>query len=395
MRSSAVATEDRSTQVTALERLLRSDPAAWPALAPEVVARVGQEELEAIVRATRARVGGIATVVDAADGLHVEGPQGGVLAWVSLSADGLVNGLLISRALVRSRRIRIPRVSWLPAAAVAVWPWFSAALCWNASRRGDWAGAICFAGLVGVVWLGLVPGRSFAVPLRAFVGVGAAVAALSAIRLDNGLKSGGDYTYALCGAALLVLGVGVVLRARRHRWGVPVTASLTFPLRGSWYVGQGGGRLLNHHADVPDQRGAVDLLRVGRWGTRRGRERELSGYLAYGQPVYSPCPGTVVTAADNVEDQVPGCLRFAPTYGNVVVIDTGAELVRLAHLRPGTVAVRVGDVVSAGQLLGEVGNSGSSSEPHLHLQADRGGLGLDLVFVDIPKPLHRGRSLRA
>jgi len=60
--------------------------------------------------------------------------------------------------------------------------------------------------------------------------------------------------------------------------------------------------------------------------------------------------------------------------------------------------VAAGDVVRAGQVLGEVGNSGNSgnsSEPHLHVHADQDGDGLDLVFADVPGALFRGRSVRA
>jgi hypothetical protein len=54
-----------------------------------------------------------------------------------------------------------------------------------------------------------------------------------------------------------------------------------------------------------------------------------------------------------------------------------------------------GDTVRAGQLLGEVGNSGNTTEPHLHLHAERDGLGLDLEFTGVPGRLHRGRTVRA
>lgn len=118
-------------------------------------------------------------------------------------------------------------------------------------------------------------------------------------------------------------------------------------------------------------------------------------YRIYGQPVHAPCDGTVVSAADHIDDQEPGAIRYQPLYGNHVWIDTGAEIVKLAHLRPGTVTVSTGDPVRVGQVLGEVGNSGNSSEPHLHLHAERDGLGLDLEFQGVSGPLCRGRTVRA
>ncbi|MER6385232.1 M23 family metallopeptidase [Streptomyces sp. NPDC001127] len=63
-------------------------------------------------------------------------------------------------------------------------------------------------------------------------------------------------------------------------------------------------------------------------------------------------------------------------------------------MRPGTVTVTTGDKVLPGDLLGEVGNSGNTTEPHLHLHAERGGIGLDLRFEGIRGSLHRGRVIR-
>jgi murein DD-endopeptidase MepM/ murein hydrolase activator NlpD len=66
-----------------------------------------------------------------------------------------------------------------------------------------------------------------------------------------------------------------------------------------------------------------------------------------------------------------------------VRIDSGTEIVTVAHLRPGSVAVAVGEQVRAGQFLGAVGSSGNSFAPHLHLQAERDGVGLDLRFAGV------------
>ncbi|MFE4967192.1 M23 family metallopeptidase [Streptomyces sp. NPDC056660] len=170
-------------------------------------------------------------------------------------------------------------------------------------------------------------------------------------------------------------------------------APLLFPLEGSWYVVQGGGSLLNHHTRVPEQRGALDLVALGRYGTRTRRGRELTAYAAYGRPVRSPCDGTVISAVDTVRDQNPGEIRYQPPYGNHVFLDTGREIVKLAHLRPGSVTVAEGDTVRAGRLLGEVGNSGNTTEPHLHIQAERDGVGLDLEFTGVPGRLYRGRTI--
>lgn len=239
--------------------------------------------------------------------------------------------------------------------------------------------------------------------IRRPVEAGAFVALLSAWRLPGLPGSGGSAAEPVVGVVLVAVLGGMLIRARRHRWGTAVSRPLDFPLRGgSWYIAQGGGRGLNHHATLPEQRGALDVLQVGPGGSR-ARNRARSGgmrgknesYLVYGQPVHAPCDGTVVSVADHVDDQVPGTIRYQPAYGNHVWIDTGSEIVKLAHLRPGTVSVTKGDTVRTGQVLGEVGNSGNTTEPHLHIHAERDGLGLDLEFRGIPGPLWRGRTVRA
>ncbi|MDV9168828.1 M23 family metallopeptidase, partial [Streptomyces sp. W16] len=145
----------------------------------------------------------------------------------------------------------------------------------------------------------------------------------------------------------------------------------------------------------PEQRGALDLVALGALGTRTRRGHDLAAYAAYGRPVRSPCDGRVISAADTVRDQEPGGVSYQPPYGNHVFLDTGREIVKLAHLRPGSVTVTQGDTVRVGQLLGEIGNTGNTTEPHLHLHAERDGLGLDLEFTGVPGRLHRGRTIHA
>ncbi len=189
---------------------------------------------------------------------------------------------------------------------------------------------------------------------------------------------------------------GTVVRARRHRWAAPGQARLRFPLDGEWYVGQGGGPLLNHHARVAEQRGAIDLVQVDRRGTRirGGRRQDPGAYLAWDAPVHAPCNGRIVSAVDGLEDQAVGQPRYGPPAGNHVAIDAGGDVVLLAHLRRGSVLVRTGDVVQAGQPVGRVGNSGNTTQPHLHVHLHRDGQGLDLAFDDVPGPLFRGRTVR-
>jgi hypothetical protein len=106
--------------------------------------------------------------------------------------------------------------------------------------------------------------------------------------------------------------------------------------------------------------------------------------LTWSSPVFSPVDGTVVTSRDGVKDRMKICFLydlftlltnkpketdgFGAFGGNHVMIRSGNSYVLLCHLRDGSVGVKKGDTVRAGQKLAEVGNSGSSIQPHLHLQ---------------------------
>jgi Peptidase family M23 len=146
-------------------------------------------------------------------------------------------------------------------------------------------------------------------------------------------------------------------------------AQLRLPVEGSWFV-LWGGRTFddNKHAAVSDMRYALDLLMAPRGGgsfARRGTRNE--DYFAWRQPVVAPGGGTVVVAVDGVPDNTPNRPVPGNLYGNYVVIDHGTgEYSLLAHLNQGSVKVKVGEPVSAGQPIGRTGNSGMSTEPHLH-----------------------------
>lgn len=125
------------------------------------------------------------------------------------------------------------------------------------------------------------------------------------------------------------------------------------------------------------QRYAIDWVRyrivsgVGRTWT--GPEDRNSSYFCYGAPIYSMTSGTVTDVLDGIAENVPHSgkiaidVNFRNAGGNHVVIYAGYGLYAFyAHMRPGTIKVKPGDHVSTGELLGEVGNSGNSTEPHLH-----------------------------
>ncbi|MFC7439643.1 M23 family metallopeptidase [Laceyella putida] len=135
-------------------------------------------------------------------------------------------------------------------------------------------------------------------------------------------------------------------------------------------MGQDGGhRLMNHHYDTPEERYALDIVRLNEIGSSKKIGSDgLSGYAIYGQAVYSPARGKVYKVVNHVKDQPPSRQNRQFPPGNFVVIENEAYII-LAHLKPGSIRVKTGDTVQVGDLIGLVGNSGMSSEPHLHIHA--------------------------
>lgn len=170
---------------------------------------------------------------------------------------------------------------------------------------------------------------------------------------------------------------------------------LDLPFRGRWMARNSPARRIpSHGTHLFGTTYAIDFIAVdgtGRsaprtWRTALSVERpEL--FVGFGQPVLAPGAGTVVIVHDGEVDHVArrsqlallpyaigqaGRVRQGPNAiaGNHVVLDLGAggPYVLLAHLRRGSIAVTVGDIVAAGDHLGDCGNSGNSTQPHVHIQ---------------------------
>jgi murein DD-endopeptidase MepM/ murein hydrolase activator NlpD len=124
---------------------------------------------------------------------------------------------------------------------------------------------------------------------------------------------------------------------------------------------------VNYHAALRDQRFAYDIVVARDGATHSGDGKHNTDYFAYGQAIVAPGDGVVATLEDGVPENVPGEMNPAHAAGNYVIVDHGdGEFPLLAHMIPGSFRVKVGDRVRAGQEIGRCGNSGNSSEPHLH-----------------------------
>ena len=159
---------------------------------------------------------------------------------------------------------------------------------------------------------------------------------------------------------------------------------LSAPLRGdNWAAGNGPSNTSAHRrAIIPidgrariAQRFAIDWVRLNPDGqaTYTGDPLDNKNYRAYGSEALAVADGTVVATKDGIPQNVPGensravPITLETVGGNHVVLDIGhGRFAFYAHLQPGSLKVKVGDRVKRGQVLGLVGNSGNSTEPHLH-----------------------------
>ncbi|HEY2545108.1 MAG TPA: M23 family metallopeptidase [Candidatus Acidoferrum sp.] len=165
--------------------------------------------------------------------------------------------------------------------------------------------------------------------------------------------------------------------------------AITSPLRGDhWLAGNGPSNASGHrralvpidgHAAI-GQRFAIDWVKLRDDGkTFQGDEKDNKNYLAYGNDALAVADGIVTETKDGIPENIPGAnsravpITLETVGGNHVIIDIGGgHFAFYAHLQPGSLRVKLGDKVRRGQVVGLVGNSGNSTEPHLHFHIENG-----------------------
>jgi murein DD-endopeptidase MepM/ murein hydrolase activator NlpD len=181
-------------------------------------------------------------------------------------------------------------------------------------------------------------------------------------------------------AQMLAQALGQLIALVRTRGQLPDAASYvqksryTLPFGGEWFTFNGGVTPATSHSwEIIAQRYTYDfVIADGALMRHRGSGEALADYLCYGQALLSPADGEVVSVRDGVRDAPrpgSGWLDILSTdfRGNHVIIKHAeGEYSCLAHLVPGSIAVRKGERIRRGQIIGQCGNSGHSSEPHLH-----------------------------
>ena len=209
--------------------------------------------------------------------------------------------------------------------------------------------------------------RIYAPDARAFVvgafWVGLAAAALLVAFPRRRISATANVLTLLASVFLAASLVGTVSSPRDAvRIGVPFTDR--------WEVASGGrSALVNNHWTLAVQRDAIDFVRLVDGKTYRGDRSRLENFFSFGQPLVAVADGRVTEAVDAHPDLPVGGNTWHDMAGNHVIIDIGdGHYVLYGHMKLGSVRVRVGDQVRRGQLIGQVGDSGNSDEPHLHIQ---------------------------
>lgn len=164
----------------------------------------------------------------------------------------------------------------------------------------------------------------------------------------------------------------------------------SLPFEGEWIVWNGGrdheknGHRMEDGSGPANQMFAYDFTKG-----HKGEGKALEDYEAFESEVLAPGGGLIAHVTDGRRDVAIGERDEEVPTGNVVVIDhENGEWSVVAHLKCGSVRVKVGERVANGDLLGLCGNSGNTSEPHIHYHLQDGpdlydAIGLPLWFRDV------------
>jgi hypothetical protein len=195
-------------------------------------------------------------------------------------------------------------------------------------------------------------------------------------RLTFQRLAGDSATYTLSGAVTPVDPAPVRIRA---------------PLRGEWLAANGPSNMSGHRRTVIaldgkvaiGQRFAIDFLQIDSTGRswRPGSDStKNTSYYAYGNEIYAVGNGIVVETKDSIPENSPRSavaravpINLVTVAGNHIVINLGhGHFAFYAHVQPGSLRVKLGDRVRRGQVIALLGNSGNSTEPHLHFHVSDG-----------------------
>ena len=148
------------------------------------------------------------------------------------------------------------------------------------------------------------------------------------------------------------------------------TNTYVMPIKDEWYVFWGGtNEFVNYHYVHETQRYAYDLVILKNGTSFNGSALRNEDYYAFNKEVIAPADGKVIRVVDHLKDNVPGEMMDIEPAGNLIIIEhPNNEYSMVAHLKYHSSLVQVGDTVRQGDVIALCGNSGNSSEPHIHFQ---------------------------
>lgn len=169
----------------------------------------------------------------------------------------------------------------------------------------------------------------------------------------------------------------------------------SLPFEGCWLVANGGiDKFTSHSWSICNQRYAYDFLIVENDKSFINDGKSVVDYYCYGKKILAPADGVVVDiknlfADTPISDQKEVLCSSSDIRGNYIVIKhSDNEYSMIAHIKKDSFSVKIGDTVKRGQLLACCGNSGNTSEPHIHFQIQQGSnfllsASLPICFVNI------------
>ncbi len=217
----------------------------------------------------------------------------------------------------------------------------------------------------------------------------------------------------LFGLVSIIYNFSVFLQSLKQLWGMLVIplrygsnlpdaenyqckVKYSLPFHGTWTVVNGDiDKTSSHSWEINTQRYAYDFVILDEKGySSSGENKKTADYYCYGKKILAPADGEVV----ELQDKHPDSLLLGDGQvdcsakdirGNYILIrHADKEYGLLAHLQPESIRVKVGDTVKRGQCIAYCGNSGNTSEPHLHFHLQDGmsfytSAGLPIEFADI------------
>ena len=151
---------------------------------------------------------------------------------------------------------------------------------------------------------------------------------------------------------------------------------LSFPLRGkNYYILDGGNNvIINQHYSDNFQKYAIDIIKLNKFKTHASGlfPSDNKCYEIFGEVIYSPCNGIVYDYENSIKDHNGPLYPVENKAGNYILIkgDDGSYIL-MAHLKYKSINIKKGQRVNIGDRIAKVGNTGNSSEPHLHIHAVR------------------------